>query len=150
MIGIAVVASELPVHVLSEVTDRLHDRAGCLEVRFDWHHNPALLPVKWEGAFRLLRWGSRERRSPLPFGPSLTISQIEAGIVADLDDAVIPASLGLHHGTWFLIEEGIRAVVVPDARGGPVAYMLTEPSTNYYRNMSGQSKLMPVLVNQTI
>ena len=150
MIGIAVVASELPVHLLSAVADRLHDRAGCLEARFDWFHAPALLPVKWDGALRLLRWGSRERRSPLPIGSSLTKSQVEGGVVAGLEDAVIPASFGLHHGTWFLIEAGIRAAVVPDARGGPVAYMLMEPSTNYYRNMTGQSKLMPVLVNQTI
>ena len=63
MIGIAVVASELPVHLLSEVADRLHDRAGCLEARFDWFHAPALLPVKWDGALRLL---------PLPIGSSLT------------------------------------------------------------------------------
>ena len=71
MIGIAVVASELPVHLLSAVADRLHDRAGCLEARFDWFQAPALLPVKWDGALRLLRWGSRERRSPLPIGSSL-------------------------------------------------------------------------------
>ena len=68
MIVIALVASELPVHLLSEITDRLHDRAGCLEARFDWYHDPALLPVKWDGSVRLLRWGCRGRRSPLPVG----------------------------------------------------------------------------------
>ena len=31
-----------------------------------------------------------------------------------------------------------------------VVYMLVKPSTNYYRNMTEQAPLMPVLVGQVI
>ena len=54
--------------------------------------------------------------------------------------------MGPESGTCFLIETGIRGVVVPG--NTPVVYVLFEPSTNYYRNMTGQSPLMPVLVNR--
>ena len=145
MTGIAIIASELPVSLLEPVKDRLHDRGGSLEVRFEWWHEPALLPVRWEGALRLLPWGCKSRRSRLPTGGFLTREQV--GAIARTDEAVIPANCGFHHGTWYLIEEGIRGVVLPEV---PLVYVLVEPSTNYYRNMTGQSKLMPVLVNQVI
>lgn len=148
MIEIAVIASDLPVHLRSDVADRLHDRAGCLEARFSWHDRPPMLPVRWDGSLRLLPWGNHDRRSRLPVGAGLTRAQVEAGIVAGLEEAVIPASMGRESGTWFLIETGIRGVVVPG--NTPVVYVLFQPSTNYYRNMTGQSPLMPVLVNQTI
>ena len=51
---------------------------------------------------------------------------------------------------WFLVEEGFRGVVLPTGPRGPVVYMLTEPATNYWRNMTEQSDTMPVLVNQVI
>jgi hypothetical protein len=41
-------------------------------------------------------------------------------------------------------------VVLPDVPGGPVVYMLVRPSSNYYRNMTEQEPLMPVLVDQVI
>jgi hypothetical protein len=66
------------------------------------------------------------------------------------EPVVIPANLGQHRGTWFLIRIGVRGVVLPDVAGGPVAYMLVRPSTNYYRNMTEQEPLMPVLVKQII
>lgn len=56
--------------------------------------------------------------------------------------------MGRESGTWFLIETGLRSVVVQG--NTPVVYVLLEPSINYYRNMTGKSPLMPVLVNQTI
>jgi hypothetical protein len=147
--GIALLASELPAHLLEPVRDRIHERAGQPEVRFEWWQTPALLPVRWEGSLRLLPWGSKERRSRLPFGGLISQEQIAAGVFAHAfpEEAVIPANYGFHRGTWFLIEEGIRAVVLPD---GPRVYVLVEPSTNYYRNMTGQSPLMPVLVNQRV
>ena len=149
MIEIALIASDLPVHLLPDVTDRLHDRAGCLEARFSWHDQPPVLPVQWDGCLQLLQWGNHDRRSRLPVGAGLTRDQVAAGIVAGCHEAIIPASMGRESGTWFLIEVGIRGVVVERGRT-PLVYVLFEPSTNYYRNMTGQSPLMPVLVDQTI
>jgi hypothetical protein len=152
MTGLALVTSELPMHLLSEVTDRIHDRAGCTEVRFEWWCDPALLPVRWDGTLGLVSWGSKNRRSRLPHGSCLSIEQVAAGMLADArpEEVVIPANYGFHNGTWFLIEEGIRGVLLPDLPSGPIAYMLVEPSSNYFRNMTGQSPMMPVFVNQTI
>ena len=147
MIGFAIIAAELPAALLEPVQKRLHDRCGCLEARFEWWHELAVLPVRWDGSLRLLQWGCKQRRSRLPHGGFLTRQQVEAGIVAGLDEVVIPANYGFHHGTWYLIEEGVRGVVIPEA---PLVYVLMDRSTNYYRNMTGQSPLMPMLVNQVI
>ena len=131
---------------------RTYTREDRPELQFHWWQAPALLPVHWDGALRLLRWGSRDRRSPLPYGGWIAREQVRAGALAHAgpEEAVIPANLGHHKGTWFLVDEGIRAVVLTHAPGGPVAYMLTEPASNYYRNMTGQSPFMPVLVAQVV
>jgi hypothetical protein len=57
--------------------------------------------------------------------------------------------LGHDAGMWFVIDQGVRGVVVHDA-AGPVVYVLTRPSTNYYRNLAQQAAVMPVLVGQVI
>lgn len=152
MTGVAIIASDLPVHLLAEATGRLHDRAGCLEARFEWWHEPAVLPVRWDGALRLVRWGTKNRRDRVPQGMSLTVEQVESGILGcnRLDDVMIPANFGFHRGTWFLIHEGVRGVLLPEHPAGPLAYLLMQPASNYYRNMTGQSPFMPVFVNQTI
>jgi hypothetical protein len=61
----------------------------------------------------------------------------------------IPASYGLERGVWFLIEQGIRGLLVPDERGIAVAYMICEPSSHYYFVMT-RSPRMPVLIDQRI
>lgn len=150
--GIALSLSEAPADLVGGLAPRRYRREDRDEFQFHWWQVPALLPVRWDGSFQLLRWGSRERRSPLPYGGWISLDQIEAGVVAGTrtEEAVIPANLGYHRGTWFVIEEGIRGVVLPETPGGPIVYMLTEPATNYYRNMTGQSPFMPVFVDQVI
>lgn len=62
----------------------------------------------------------------------------------------IPASYGLERrGVWYLIEVGIRGLLVPDERGSAVVYMLCEPSSHYYRVMTGAER-MPVFIDQRI
>ncbi len=150
--GISLTVSELPASLADGLAAHRYSREGREEFQFHWWQVPALLPVRWDGSLRLLRWGSRERRSSLPYGGWISRDQIAAGVVAGTraDEAVIPANLGYHRGTWFVIDDGIRAIVLPELPGGPVVYMLTEPATNYYRNMTGQSPFMPVFVDQII
>jgi hypothetical protein len=46
----------------------------------------------------------------------------------------IPASYGLERrGVWYLIEVGIRGLLVPDERGCAVAYMICEPASHSYQ-----------------
>jgi hypothetical protein len=47
------------------------------------------------------------------------------------------------------VERGIRGLLVPDERGAAVVYMICEPSSPYYRNMTGSTR-MPVLIDQRI
>ena len=60
----------------------------------------------------------------------------------------VPASEGLERrGVWYLIEVGIRGLLVPDERGNAVAYLICEPSSHYYHTMTS-SRRMPVLIDQ--
>lgn len=147
MTGLALPISELPTALLDALTDRKYVRAGEEEVQFHWWQTPTVLPVRWEGRVVLLPWGSKRRKDSLPFGG--WVSEAAAGAFAAPEPVVIPAALGQHAGTWFLIAEGVRGIVVA-ARTGPVVYMLMRPATNYYRNMTEQQPMMPVLVNQAI
>jgi hypothetical protein len=150
--GIALAVSEVPLAFVEKLPGRIHDREGLRELQFHYWERPTVLPVQWDGELRLIRWGNQNRRAPLPFGPWLSEEQLRQGTLAQACPlrVVIPANLGYDRGTWFLIEQGIVGVVLSKAPGGPVVYMLTRPSTNYYRNMAGQCERMPVLVNQLI
>jgi hypothetical protein len=151
--GIALAVSELPVELVRKhrLAERVYPRAGEDEFRFLWRQVPTLLPVFWDGKLEILPWGSKLRRGPLPYGGWVSQEDVAAGLLAGAhpDEVVIPANLGSAKGTWFLITEGIKGVVI-ETRGGPVVYMLTEAASNYYRNMTEQSPRMPIFVNQVI
>ena len=142
--------------VPADLAERHHGmvflREGMPEMQFHLWFRPALLPVRWEGRLRFLPWGSKRRGDAIPYGPWIPEDLIESGSFAhvQVERAIVPVSLGCDRGTWFLIEDGIWAAVLPDAAGGPVAYMLTQPSTPYYRNMTGHRERMPCLIRQTI
>lgn len=151
--GIALPLDEFPLAVLDRhrLRERVYERAGVPEIQFHWWHQPAVLPVRLDGRVAILPWGSKDRRGPLPYGGWVSAAHVEAGHLAAArpQPVVIPAALGQHKGTWFLISEGVRGVVI-GSRSGPVVYMLTRRATNYYRNMTEQSPTMPVLVDQVI
>jgi len=149
--GIALPLSDLPVAVVQRhrLAERVYDREGRPEYQFHWWATPTMLPVRWDGKLDILPWGSKARRGPLPYGGWVSREHVADGSLRPVEAGVVPAVLGFHKGTWFLIAEGIKAVVVR-AVSGPVVYMLTAPASNYYRNMTEQSPRMPVFVNQTI
>jgi len=151
--AIAIAPSELPVALVRQnrISDRIHAREGREEFQFHWWQIPTVLPVRRDGRLEILPWGSKSRRGPLPYGGWLSLEQVAAGLLASAhpEEVVIPANLGHQKGTWFVINEGIRGVVI-ETRGGRVVYMLTEPASNYYRNMTEQSPMMPIFVNQVI
>jgi hypothetical protein len=62
----------------------------------------------------------------------------------------IAASFGFDgRGVWYLIERGIRGLLVPDEHGKAVCYMICESASHYYLNMTG-SRRMPVLIGDGI
>lgn len=133
--GIALPIDNLPavLHGTPAVTSRIHRRGDVDEVQFHWWNSPAVLPVQWFGRVQLLPWGSKSRRSCLPNGGWIAQERIEEGILAAAspEPVVIPAAMGHENGMWFVIDSGIRGVVIQGSNG-PVVYMLTRPSTNYY------------------
>jgi hypothetical protein len=113
-----------------------------------------LLPVWDQGRLRLVRWGARRRESKrLPCTGWTWKETIDRGGWAGLAEHVrlaeVPAAWGLEGGFWFRIEKGIQGMLVPDERGVDVAYLVCEPSSNYFLRMT-QSRRMPVLIGQLI
>jgi hypothetical protein len=151
--AIALAPSEVPVALARRyrLVERIHSREGREEYQFHWWQAPTVLPVRRDGRLEILPWGSKSRRGPLPYGGWISLDHIAAGVIANAtsEEVVSPANLGQQKGTWFVINEGIRAVAI-ETRGGPVVYMLTEPASNYYRNMTEQSPMMPLFVDQVI
>ena len=151
--AIAVALSELPVALVRRhrLAERVHTREGREEFQFHWWQLPTVLPVRRDGRLELLPWGSKSRRNTLPYGGWVSLEHLTEGVLANAnpEEVVIPANLGQQKGTWFLINEGIKGIAI-ETRGGPVVYMLTEPASNYYRNMTEQSPMMPLFVNQVI
>lgn len=152
MTGLALPLCDLPsrLHDAAEVRDRVYDRHGLTEVRFHWQHGAPVLPVRWCGSVRLFRWGSRRRGgTPLPYGGWVSEDRVRAGVFFRPEAVVIPAAFGYEAGVWFGINEGVHGVLVGD-RDGPAVFVVMRPATNYYRNLTQQSALMPALVNQVI
>ena len=149
--AIALPPSELPDELVRQLAGRFHTRGGRNEIRFHWWQTPTILPVRREGKLELLQWGSKSRYGPLPYGGWISADHIAAGAIAGAspEEVVIPANLGLQNGVWFVISVGIKGVVIR-ARHGSTVYMVIEPATNYYRNMTEQSPMMPVFVDQVI
>jgi hypothetical protein len=52
-------------------------------------------------------------------------------------------------GVWYLIEAGMRGLLVPDERGLAVVYMICEPAPHYYEIMTGSPR-MSVFIDQRI
>jgi hypothetical protein len=153
--GIAITISEVPHDVATDprLANRLYDRDGRQEMRFLWWQKPSNLPVQWNGQLRILPWGNRRRdRGGLPTSGWISRDELQLGMLAHAkaEDVVIPCQLAINRGTWFLVVDGIRRIVAKDGEGKPVVYMLTEPSSNYYRNMTEQEPMMPVLIGQVI
>jgi hypothetical protein len=53
------------------------------------------------------------------------------------------------NGVWFRVRQGMRGLLVRDRQGSPVVFMVTEPSTRYYRVMT-RAEWMPVLIGEVI
>lgn len=151
--GIALALSNVPVDVAADprLAKRVYEREGRKELRFLWMQKPSILPVWWEGQFRILPWGAG-KGTGLPRTGWVMREEIYAGVFAHVrpEEVLIPAQLGIERGAWFVLSEGIRGVVARSGNGAPHVYMLMEPASNYYRNMTEQSKTMPVLVGQVI
>ena len=111
-----------------------------------------MLPVWLDGRLQIARWGTRRGQSRrLPCTAWTWLETFESGGWREPggEPVVIPATMGLDRGVWFLVTEGVRGVAVRDERGEAVVYVLVEPSTHYYQVMT-RSEWMPSLVGELI
>jgi hypothetical protein len=153
--GIAVTGSELPTELIGRfgLERRLYVRGEQREYRFLYRDQRPCLPIWRDGQLQVVRWGNGRGQSRcLPRTGWTWQESIREGRWRD--SGAIPvdirASDGLERrGVWFLIETGIRGLLVPDERGCAVCYMVCEPASHYYKIMTG-SDCMPVLIDQRI
>ncbi len=127
-------------------TDRFDLLAGAAKIGRRWAWRPGACCTHLHLIASKLVRGTKWQ------GNLFELPNLEFGVLqnARAEDAVRPAHLGFHRGTWFLIVEGIECVVIRDRDLRPVVYMITEPSTNYYRNRTEQEPMMPALVGQVL
>jgi len=88
----------------------------------------------------------------LPCTAWTQIDTVENGGWGDraAESVVIPATMGLDKGVWYLIRQGIRGLLVHDEDRQPRAYVICEPSSHYYQIMTRGSRWMPVLIDERI
>lgn len=151
--AIALPADELPDLTLELLADRVYTRhGGGREVRFYYRACPALLPVWWNGRLHLVRWGNRdrhERRLP-PTGWTWR-QTVEAGRWSALEpeEVLVPANYIFAGGVWVRVRQGVNGLIVRSQAGEPCVFLVTEPSTRYYRVMC-REEWMPSLVGEVI
>jgi hypothetical protein len=152
-LAVALLRSDIPEPIVERhaLQDRVYNRGGTEEVRFDWRREDAVLPVIDGGVLRIVAWGSKSRKGPLPPTGWTWLETVESGgwTWATPEPVVVPAVYGFEKGIWFKITEGIRAILVTGPDGTPHAYMLCEPATRYYRVMT-RSERMPCLLGEVI
>jgi hypothetical protein len=152
--GVALAGCEIPTELAVHpgLPRRAFARGKQEEFRFLYSDRRPCLPVVRDGRLFLARWGNGRRQSR--FLPRTGWTWLEtvhqggwqnSGAIA----VEIAATLGLERGRWYRIRQGIRGLLVPDERGLAVVYMLCEPSSHYYKIMTGSDR-MPVLIDQRI
>jgi hypothetical protein len=153
-LGIALAGSEIPTELMGHpgLPRRAFRRGQQDEFRFLYSDRRPCLPVLSDGRLFLARWGNGRRQSRhLPRTGWTWLETVQRGDWRD-SGAIpgdIPATLGLERGRWYRIRQGIRGLLVPDERGLAVVYMLCEPSSHYYKIMTGSDR-MPVLIDERI
>lgn len=152
--GISISRRDIPDTLIERYA--LHDRIVTRtpktepEVHFHYRNRTPLIPV-WHGAeLKILLWGN-PGQSRLPRGGWCHLEWLEGGHWGHLcpEPVEIHAMLGFERGIWFLVNEGIKGVMVKDERGQDRVYMLTQPASHYYHVMT-RSLRMPVMVGENI
>lgn len=139
------------------------------EIRIYFAAKNPLLPVIYNGQNQFVNWGYKPGQMSLTKNPQISDSQtgrskitlpktgfckiesFEAGKWQWLHPELVTiiASSGLSEGVWFQVRQGIQGVLLESKIGTRHCYVLTRPSTHYFRTMTGAGR-MPVLINQIL
>ena len=139
-LGIALAGSEVPTEMIGRcgLARRLHLRGERPEYRFLFRDRRPRLPVIRDGQLFFARWGNgRGQSRHLPRTGWTWLATIREGwwrgtgaVPVDIPAILRPG----RRGVWYLIELGIRGLLVPDERGWAVAYMICEPAATTIRS----------------
>jgi hypothetical protein len=153
-VGISLAWSSFPTELIGRfgLSRLAFERGGEREILFLYRDRAPRLPVWRDGQLQVVRWGNGRGKSRfLPRTGWTWLETVEQGgwqgtgaIPVD-----IPATMGFERGRWYAIREGIRGLLVPDEKQRAVVYMLCEPSSHYYRVMTGSPR-MPVFIDERI
>jgi hypothetical protein len=154
-LGIALVEDDVPTDSVGRfhLDGHRHTRGGRPEFRFFFRDQRPRLPVYRDGQLSFARWGNGRGQSRfLPRSGWTWLATVKEGGWRNLDarEVEVPVSYGYDgRGVWFHVQRGLRGLLVPDERGYAVAYLICEPPSHYYKNMTGSTR-MPLLIGQTI
>lgn len=111
---------------------------------FFWAKRP-VLPVKTSpkaGAIHLLDWGNREKGTDFPRTGWAKWESFQEGKWNHLhpEKVLIPAISGCEKKVWFEISDPIAGIIA-ERDGLRRAYMITEPASDEYRNLTGHDRM---------
>ncbi len=142
MDGIALIKRSVPdllIHRYS-LFDRIVKRSECNEdeIHFMNRSCTRLLPAWINGELRIIEWGAKGR-TKLPRSLFCNYEDLENGVwsVFEPESIEIPATYAVDNGIWYLVPNAaIKGVLLHDENGLPHAYIITQQSTIYYKNMT--------------
>ncbi|MBD3360390.1 hypothetical protein GF366_01155 [Candidatus Peregrinibacteria bacterium] len=120
------------------------------EIRVSFNSKSPLLPVHYRGKNIFLPWGNKGRFF-VPKTYHCRLKSLKAGKwrYFNPEPVIIIVSFGLINGVWFQVRQGMKGIFIKDKPGHKFCYIITRPSTHYFRVMTG-SRRMPVLLNQIL
>ena len=153
--GISLARCEIPESLLAQnrLAERVIRRAEQAEVEFRFllAERFPVLPIWYEGMFRIAPWGTRDRRLGIPATGWCPEEALESGLWGHLQpvEVFVPATFGWERGVWYQIREGLKGILIRDRDRQPHVYILTRKATHYYEVMT-RSPREPVLVGEQI
>lgn len=120
------------------------------EIRMNVNHPQALLPIEHNGENRLVPWGNKTNPK-LPRTGYCKEESLQSGKWRWLqpEPVKILAAFGQTNGVWYQVRQGIQGILIYDEDEQPHCFMLTQPSTHYFKIMTGKER-MPILMGQVL
>lgn len=118
------------------------------EVIFAYWDKRPLLPVHQGNTIRILDWGNRDDKVPLPKTGWARLESLLAKKWNHLKPEVvrIPASRGCEKKVWFDLDKDIKEVLI-QKDGMERVYMITEAAAPEYKALTGHDR-MPRLMGK--
>jgi len=120
------------------------------DIKVSYFANNAVLPVLIHGESKIIPWGNKKQTHFPKTGFCKWEALISGGWQWLKPRAVlIVVKAAQLNGVWFQVKKGIKGILVEDKKRNKRVYILTEPSTHYFKIMTGSMR-MPILEDQML